>query len=273
MRTSKLIARSAAVSAILLAILIATGPPLSRAASLPEVPPGDSTRGGDVYQRYCTQCHGDRGDGKGEVAAWTQPKPRDFRNGVYKFRSTPTGTLPTTADLDRTIRDGLYGTLMPPFDALNRRARQDVIAYLQTFSPRWRKEQPGTPVAVIDEPTPTASIHHARPRAVRGELFILPRRRYREWASRHRDGRRLGKSRSAGRSHARPDQVGAHSARHRPASRDWPRWNADAELRRRAPPRRDLVGGALHPGARVVEGIDASPSSSRRKVAARITAR
>ena len=76
-------------------------------------------------------------------------------SGVYKFRSTPIGTLPTTADLDRTIRDGLYGTLMPPFDALNRRARQDVIAYLETFSPRWRKEQPGTPVIVTEEPTPT----------------------------------------------------------------------------------------------------------------------
>jgi cytochrome c oxidase cbb3-type subunit 2 len=89
------------------------------------------------------------------VARWARPRPRDFRQGVFKFRTTPYGSLPTTADLDRVIQDGLYGTLMPPFNALNPRARLDVIAYLQTLSPRWRTEQPGTPVVVPDEPTPT----------------------------------------------------------------------------------------------------------------------
>jgi cytochrome c oxidase cbb3-type subunit 2 len=153
MPTPTSITRSAAVAAALLAAVVTTGAP-SRAASPPNEP-GDAARGRHVYERYCTQCHGTRGDGKGEVAPWTNPKPRDFRRGVFKFRSTPIGTLPTTADLDRTIRNGLYGTLMPPFYALNRRARQDVISYVETFSPRWQKEKPGMPVAVTDEPTPT----------------------------------------------------------------------------------------------------------------------
>lgn len=125
------------------------------ASRSPGQPPGDPARGRQVYERYCSQCHGDRGDGVGEVARWARPKPRDFRQGVYKFRTTPYGSLPTTADLDRVIQDGLYGTLMPPFDALNPRARRDVIAYLQTFSPRWRSEQPATPIVVPDEPAPT----------------------------------------------------------------------------------------------------------------------
>ncbi|MDB4912705.1 MAG: hypothetical protein JWM95_349 [Gemmatimonadetes bacterium] len=154
MPTSKWFARSAATAATLLAVIITTGA-TSPAASLSDKLPGDTTRGRQVYERYCTQCHGPRGDGQGEVAAWTTPKPRDFRLGLFKFRSTPRGTLPSTADLDHTIRNGLYGTLMPPFYALNERARQDVISYVEKFSPRWRLEQPGTPVVVTDEPSAT----------------------------------------------------------------------------------------------------------------------
>ena len=116
---------------------------------------GDAARGRQVYERYCIQCHGARGDGAGEVARWSQPKPRDFRQGVYKFSSTRYGSLPTTADLDRVIQDGLYGTRMPPFAALSTRERRDVIAFLQTLSPRWRTEQPAKPIALPPEPPPT----------------------------------------------------------------------------------------------------------------------
>ena len=116
---------------------------------------GDPGRGRQVYERYCEQCHGDRADGAGEVARWSQPRPRDFRGGVYKFSSTPYGFLPTTADLDRVIQNGLYGTRMPPFAALSTRERRDVIAYLQTRSPRWRTEGPGKPIAIPAEPAPT----------------------------------------------------------------------------------------------------------------------
>jgi len=116
---------------------------------------GDAGRGRQVYERYCVQCHGDRTDGAGEVARWSQPRPRDFRQGLYKFSSARYGFLPTTADLDRVIQNGLYGTRMPPFAALSSRERRDVIAYLQTRSPRWRNEGPGTPITIPAEPAPT----------------------------------------------------------------------------------------------------------------------
>ena len=122
---------------------------------MPAQSPGNPARGRQVYERYCVQCHGARADGAGEVARWSQPKPRDFRQGVYKFSSTPYGFLPTTADLDRVIRDGLYGTRMPPFVALSGRERHDVIAYLQSLSPRWQTEERGTPIAIPNEPAPT----------------------------------------------------------------------------------------------------------------------
>src|SRR3984893_10120570 len=51
------------------------------------------------YRRYCVGCHGELGDGNGENFPWLDPKPRDFTLGVFKWRSTPTGTLPTDEDL------------------------------------------------------------------------------------------------------------------------------------------------------------------------------
>ena len=48
------------------------------------------------YRRYCVGCHGQLGDGNGEVFPWIDPKPRDFQLGIFKCRSTPTGTLPTS---------------------------------------------------------------------------------------------------------------------------------------------------------------------------------
>jgi cytochrome c553 len=59
------------------------------------------------YRRYCVGCHGDLGDGNGENAPWLDPKPRDFTLGIFKCRSTPTGTLPADQDLYDTIGRGL----------------------------------------------------------------------------------------------------------------------------------------------------------------------
>jgi len=142
------IRRAAVVAALLVGALTAGAAPLPAQAR-------DAARGRQVYERYCVQCHGGRADGAGEVARWSQPRPRDFRQGIYKFSSTPFGFLPTTADLDRVIENGLYGTRMPPFAALAASERRDVIAYLLTLSPRWRTERPGTPIAVTAEQAPT----------------------------------------------------------------------------------------------------------------------
>lgn len=136
---------NALVAAVLGLAVVAFVPP----------PRGDAGRGKAVYDRFCTQCHGANGDGAGEVAPFANPKPRDFRQGLFKFRSTPFGSLPTDADLDRTVRDGLYGTAMPPFYALAPAERADVIAYVQTFSARWRNEKPGAPIAIAPEPAAT----------------------------------------------------------------------------------------------------------------------
>ena len=124
---------------------------------------GDPRRGADIYQRYCITCHGERGDGTGEFASYTTPRPRDFRQATFKWRSTPSGSLPLVSDLERTIRDGVYWTAMPSFFPLRERARRDVIAYIQTFSPRWTSDQPGAALQIAPEPAHTpASVANGR---------------------------------------------------------------------------------------------------------------
>jgi mono/diheme cytochrome c family protein len=81
-----------------------------------------------LYRVRCAVCHGAEGRGDGPAAPLLTPPPRDFTTGVYKFRSTPSGTLPTEADVVRTITRGLSGTSMPPFADLLTEAERRVLA-------------------------------------------------------------------------------------------------------------------------------------------------
>jgi len=107
------------------------------------------------YRRYCVGCHGDLGDGNGENAQWVDPKPRDFQLGIFKCRSTPTGTLPTDKDLYDTIGRGLDRSNMPVWNALSAQQRIDLVAWVKHFSPRFLNEKPGAPIEIPSEPAVT----------------------------------------------------------------------------------------------------------------------
>jgi len=117
---------------------------------------GHAKDGALNYRRYCVGCHGDLGDGNGENAQWLDPKPRDFQLGIFKCRSTPTGTLPTDQDLFDTIGRGLDRSNMPVWNALSAQNRVDLVAWVKHFSPRWEKEKQGTPIQIPPEPEITA---------------------------------------------------------------------------------------------------------------------
>ena len=94
---------------ILLANLeIAAGPP---AAS---VEPGEK----GIYRQLCASCHGESGQGRGPVAASQNPYPREFRHGIFKYKSTTRKNKPIKADIARDLRKGLSGTQMPVFNKL-----------------------------------------------------------------------------------------------------------------------------------------------------------
>jgi len=130
---------------------------------------GQAGRGKVLYERYCIGCHGVRGDGVGENAVYVNPefpKPRDFTSGVFKCRSTPSGSIPLDADLFDTIGRGVNTTAMPQWLPLTRRDRADLVAYIKTFSKRFTDEQPDPPVPIPPE-TPSTRESVARGR----ELF------------------------------------------------------------------------------------------------------
>jgi mono/diheme cytochrome c family protein len=108
------------------------------------------------YRRYCVGCHGDLGDGNGENFPWVDPKPRDFQLGIFKCRSTPTGTLPVDQDLYDTIARGMDRSNMPQWSTFTKQQRADLVAWVKHFSPRWVSEKPGTPIQIPPEPEVTA---------------------------------------------------------------------------------------------------------------------
>ncbi len=108
------------------------------------------------YRRYCVGCHGERGDGNGENAPYIDPKPRDFQLGIFKCRSTPTGTLPTDQDLSDTIARGIDRSNMPSWNTFTSQQKADLVAWVKHYSPRWASEKPGTPIQIPSEPEVTA---------------------------------------------------------------------------------------------------------------------
>ncbi len=71
--------------------------------------------GRELYQRHCSHCHGTSGDGAGPTAEYLNPRPRDYRHGVFKFTSTNGQAKASRSDLQRILRNGIPGTYMPSF--------------------------------------------------------------------------------------------------------------------------------------------------------------
>ena len=113
-------------------------------------------RGKEIYTSQCSGCHGINGDGRGTLALNWLPRPRDFTYGSFRYRSTPTGGLPTDEDLFQTVNKGLPGGGMPAFEAiLSEQDRRDTVAYIKQFSPRFTKGSTAKPTVVPDLPEVT----------------------------------------------------------------------------------------------------------------------
>lgn len=108
-------------------------------------------RGHGLYLRYCVLCHGVFGDGNGDNAPFLDPRPRDFTAATFKCRSTPTGTLPLDSDLIGTLVRGVQASNMPSWRPLTDENRQDLVAYIKTFSERWKTEKPGDAIKIPPE--------------------------------------------------------------------------------------------------------------------------
>lgn len=94
-----------------------------------------------LYREHCAHCHGVTGNGRGPTAAFLNPYPRDYRMGVFKFKSTPAKTPPTDEDLHRVLINGIAGTSMPSFKLLSLDERTALVNYVRYLSIRGQIER------------------------------------------------------------------------------------------------------------------------------------
>lgn len=96
--------------------------------------------GRNLYMRHCQHCHGVSGDGNGPTARFLNPKPRDYRQGIFKFKSTQAPMKPSHADLTRILKEGIPGTYMPSFVLLGDETIGLIIDYVRWLSIRGEME-------------------------------------------------------------------------------------------------------------------------------------
>jgi mono/diheme cytochrome c family protein len=77
----------------------------------------------------------------GPTAAILNPYPRDYRRGLFKFKSTERAAEPTDTDLERIIRQGLNGTAMPSFNLLPDDEVAALVEYVKYLSMRGQAEE------------------------------------------------------------------------------------------------------------------------------------
>lgn len=118
------------------ALLLLAGPVMSVLAAPPEPPGfqlnGDPARGRAEYMQRCALCHGEKGDGRGKLAASLNPKPVDF--------ATP-GLLAKRSDweLYLVVRDGgpalgLSPKMLPWGKVMTDQQLRDAVAYVRSLA-------------------------------------------------------------------------------------------------------------------------------------------
>ena len=136
----------------------------------PHVPwehPQSVAMGHDIFTMACVGCHGVEGKGDGSVGATLSPRrspqPRDLTTRDFKFRSTPSGQLPTTADLVRTLTEGVRAAggpltlglrgyrIMPSFRHMPEEQQLELLEYVKSLNKSfWERGD----VKVVEIPTP-----------------------------------------------------------------------------------------------------------------------
>ena len=155
--TSCLIGPRALGCLAVLIVMLCAAPTGSVRAQAPDVGTEAQRESGKrLYLKYCSQCHGENGDGEGYASPHLRPRPRNFTTGKYKVRTTPNGALPTHQDLVNIIRRGMPYTSMPAWPTLSDQEVSDLAHFLTTFSPDFTNpENVPKPVPLPSAPTST----------------------------------------------------------------------------------------------------------------------
>jgi mono/diheme cytochrome c family protein len=101
-------------------------PPAYRDVAVPEQrlrSPAAHQHGRLLFQEHCALCHGERGDGRGVRREGLSRAPRDFTDAAWRRQTTPRHVY-------FAIREGVRGTPMPSWKALDNQDVWDLVAYV-----------------------------------------------------------------------------------------------------------------------------------------------
>ena len=121
-------------------------------------------QGKENYFKYCVHCHGKEGKGDGRASKYINPQPRELSQGIYKFHSTKTNSLPLDEDIVRIIKGGVPGTAMPAWgEILSNEVVNSLVIYIKTFAERFGMELPKQKISIgMEPPFDDFSIAHGK---------------------------------------------------------------------------------------------------------------
>lgn len=134
---------------------------------------GASGAGERLYMEKCSQCHGEKGDGKGVGAEFFRPLPRDFTSGAYKIRTTESGELPTEADIKSIIRRGMPYTGMPAWPDFSEAELTELARHIKTFNSDFADTSLHPKVLDIPEPPAMSEVSVERGKILYAENKCL----------------------------------------------------------------------------------------------------
>ena len=94
----------------------------------------------EMYRAQCLHRHGNEGGGNGPTADYLNPRPRDYRLGVFKWVAVDRNMRPRREDLYKILHDGAYFTAMPSFARFSRGELEGLVDYVQLLSMRGEVE-------------------------------------------------------------------------------------------------------------------------------------
>jgi mono/diheme cytochrome c family protein len=108
----------------------------------------------ELYRQQCLHCHGPEGGGNGPTADFLDPRPRDYRKGIFKFTPMRDKAQPRREDLYRILDEGVTGTSMPSFRRFSRAQLNGLVDYVRLLAMRGMVEADLAATYEIDEAIP-----------------------------------------------------------------------------------------------------------------------
>jgi len=115
----------------------------------------------ELYRQQCLHCHGVEGGGDGPTGRFLDPRPRDYRRGIFKFTPLKDKAQPRRADLYHILDEGVTGTAMPSFRRFSVAQLEGLVDYVRLLAMRGMVEHELSVTYEFDEAIPAEYVVEA----------------------------------------------------------------------------------------------------------------